>query len=87
MNEETVAFNFPKRRCLVRLDDAEPSTNVKIDRVGITMKLAFLSMKLPGCRIFVDHRGLIFRTGDIVLSCVSLLPSRTRRADDSENDT
>jgi hypothetical protein len=63
MNAETVAFNFRKRRCLVSFEDAEPSADVKTDRVGITMKPVFLSVKFPGCRIFVDHPG------DTVLSC------------------
>jgi hypothetical protein len=68
MNTETVAFTFPKRRCLVTLDDAELSADVKIDSVGITMKLAFLLVKFLGRRIFVDHPGLIFRAGDTVPS-------------------
>jgi hypothetical protein len=69
MKAETVALNFPKRCCLVTFGDAEPSTDFEINHIGIIMKLALLSMKFFGCMIFVDHRVLICRAGDTVLSC------------------
>jgi hypothetical protein len=68
INSETVESTFPRRNCQVNVVTEFPAVKVRIGPVVINLRQSHLAVKFAGCRLYLDPGGLIFRSGDTILS-------------------